>query len=326
MKRGLLKRVALVLVELFISIAGLWFVFHDPHTRSQIAGAFRESDKRWLMLGLAGYGAVEVLAAVRWQLLLRMQDVAFRWRQVFAIVMVGLFFNMFLPGLVGGDAMRLYLGSKLARRRTLQIALSIVMDRLLGLFSILFLAAVIITLRLHWFERAPVSVHILYLAIALLGLGFGACVLLFLGVGAGLIQKLPKKAPFRKQIVGASDALKVFLAAPRKLTALFFLTITSHLAYYSTYACAVQSLQSGASHPSAFISVVSIMPVVNTITSIPVSVGGLGVRETLFQQLLSNLADVPPALAAFGASLGFAIQAAWGALGAATYALWRKRA
>jgi hypothetical protein len=57
------------------------------------------------------------------------------------------------------------------------------------------------------------------------------------------------------------------------------------------------------------------MPLVNTITGVPISFGGVGVRETLFQQLLGNLAQVPAALAAITATLGFVIQASWGSVG-----------
>jgi hypothetical protein len=69
----------------------------------------------------------------------------------------------------------------------------------------------------------------------------------------------------------------------------------------------------------------AIMPLVNTITSLPISLGGVGVRETLFQELLGNLAHVPAAIAAFSASLGFAVQASWGLCGAAAYLLLRQR-
>jgi hypothetical protein len=68
----------------------------------------------------------------------------------------------------------------------------------------------------------------------------------------------------------------------------------------------------------------SIMPLVDTIISVPISLGGIGVRETLFQELLGNLANVPPALAAFTASLGFAIQACWGLVGAAMFLMSKK--
>jgi uncharacterized membrane protein YbhN (UPF0104 family) len=66
------------------------------------------------------------------------------------------------------------------------------------------------------------------------------------------------------------------------------------------------------------------MPLVNTVTALPVSFGGVGVRETLFQELLGNLAHVPPAIAAVSASLGFVIQASWGLLGAAVFLVSQK--
>ena len=67
------------------------------------------------------------------------------------------------------------------------------------------------------------------------------------------------------------------------------------------------------------IDILSIMPLVNTVTALPISFGGVGVRETLFQELLGNLARVSPAIAAVSASVGFVIQASWGLLGAAIY-------
>jgi len=54
-------------------------------------------------------------------------------------------------------------------------------------------------------------------------------------------------------------------------------------------------------------------------TALPISIGGVGVRETLFQELLGTLAQVPPALAALTASLGFLVQASWSLLGAIAF-------
>jgi hypothetical protein len=67
----------------------------------------------------------------------------------------------------------------------------------------------------------------------------------------------------------------------------------------------------------------SIMPLVNTITGVPISFGGVGVRETLFQTLLGQLAHVAPALAAISATLGYAVQASWGIVGGVVYLLMR---
>lgn len=64
----------------------------------------------------------------------------------------------------------------------------------------------------------------------------------------------------------------------------FLITIASHVAYYMSFYCAGESLRSWTGHTATVADVLSIMPLVNTITSVPISIGGAGVRETLFQE------------------------------------------
>jgi hypothetical protein len=94
-----MKRVGILLLQLLVTAAGLWYVFHDPQRRAQIAGALRHADIRWVVTGWICYSAVEVLATVRWQILLRIQRIWLSWLRAGAIVMIGLFFNQFqTPG------------------------------------------------------------------------------------------------------------------------------------------------------------------------------------------------------------------------------------
>ena len=103
-----MKRLSIMLLQLLVSAASLWYVFHDPQKRAQIADALRQADRSWVAAGWLCYSAVEALATVRWQMLLRIQGIMLSWLRALAIVMIGLFFKMFLPSLVGGDAVRLY--------------------------------------------------------------------------------------------------------------------------------------------------------------------------------------------------------------------------
>lgn len=112
-----MKRAGIMLVQIIVTAAGVWYVFHDPQRRAQIAGALRHADFRWVFLGWICYSAVELLATVRWQILLRIQGVRISWLRAGAIVMIGLFFNQFLPGGLGGDAMRLYFIFKRADKK-----------------------------------------------------------------------------------------------------------------------------------------------------------------------------------------------------------------
>jgi uncharacterized membrane protein YbhN (UPF0104 family) len=66
--------------------------------------ALRHASLSWVLLGWICYSVVEVLATVHWQILLRIQGIRIGWLQAGAIVIIGLFFNQFLPGGIGGDA------------------------------------------------------------------------------------------------------------------------------------------------------------------------------------------------------------------------------
>jgi len=314
-----MKRIGILLLQVLVTAAGLWYVFHDPQRRAQIADALRHASISWVILGLLCYSSVEILATVRWQILLRVQGIYLGWLQAGGIVMIGLFFSQFLPGGIGGDAMRLYLVFQLAPRRKIGATLSIAMDRLLGLFTVLLLAGTSFSLRFSWLTRSGTSRHIAYLAFILLSGSLAFVVLVFWLASSGFLHRLPKSLPLRKVIIQSGDALLRYRSHLGVMALVFPITVIAHLAYYTNYYCAGEALRLSKGHAASLADVLSIMPLVDTIISVPVSIGGLGVRETLFQELLGNLAHVPPALAAFTASLGYAIQAFWGLIGAAIF-------
>lgn len=319
-----MKRVGIMLLQLLVTTAGLWYVFHDPQKRAHIADALKQADRNWLIIGWLCYSTVELLATVRWQMLLRVQGIVLGWLRALAIVMIGLFFNMFLPGLVGGDAMRLYFVFKCAPRRKARATLSVAMDRIFGLLSILFLAALSIALRFHLLSSSGAVRHIVHAVVGLLAAGCACVLLLFGAVYFGLLDRLPRGTPFRPAIIESGRALKVYGTHFGIMSIAFAITVIAHIAYYLSFYCAAKSLH-GAQGPALSVTdFLTIMPLVNTITAIPISFGGVGVRETLFQELLGNIANVPAPIAAVSASLGFAIQASWGLLGAAAYLISQK--
>ena len=261
---------------------------------------------------------VEILGTVRWQILLRIQGIRVSWLRAGAIVMIGLFFTQFLPGGIGGDAMRLYFVFKLVPGRKVAATLSVALDRVLGLLTLLLLAGVTLSLRFNALTRSSSSRHIVYLALVILGASFAFVVLLFWLANVGLLPKLPGATPFRKVIIESEEALRRCRAHLLIMACAFLVTVAAHLAYYASYYCAGKSLHASG-HVASLADILSIMPLVDTIVSVPISFGGIGVRETLFQELLGNLSHVPSALAAFTGSLGFLNQAAWGLVGAAIF-------
>ncbi|PYL65193.1 MAG: hypothetical protein DMF20_09145, partial [Verrucomicrobia bacterium] len=86
-----MKRIGILSLQVLVTGIGLWYVFHDPQRRAQIADALRHASISWVILGLVCYSAVEMLATVRWQILLRLQGIRLGWLQAGGIVMIGLF-------------------------------------------------------------------------------------------------------------------------------------------------------------------------------------------------------------------------------------------
>jgi hypothetical protein len=67
----------------------------------------------------------------------------------------------------------------------------------------------------------------------------------------------------------------------------------------------------------------AVMPIVGTITSMPISVGGVGWREMLFQTFLTNLCDASEGVAVAVSSTGYLLTLAWGLIGGLVYLAYR---
>ena len=83
-------------------------------------------------------------------------------------------------------------------------------------------------------------------------------------------------------------------------------------AYFSSYYCGMRAVGGTAGSGA----VISAMPVIDAISGMPISIGGVGVREKLFEVLMKDLAGVPPETAVAASLAGFACNVFWSGLGA----------
>lgn len=54
-----MKRLNIMLLQVLVTAVGLWYAFHDPQRRAQIAEALRHADMRWVLLGWVCYSSTE---------------------------------------------------------------------------------------------------------------------------------------------------------------------------------------------------------------------------------------------------------------------------
>lgn len=90
-----------------------------------------------LMVGAAA------LQIYRWYLLVRALDLPFSVRNAYRLSLVGIFYNTFIPGSVGGDLVKAYFIAHAHPERKTRAVASVIADRALGLFGLILFVAVL---------------------------------------------------------------------------------------------------------------------------------------------------------------------------------------
>lgn len=307
---------------MLITVGILYLVFHDPAKRAEMAHALRQANRWWLLAGFVTYGLVEFLSGIRWQLLLRVQGVVLSWARLFQLVIIGVFFNFFIPGGTGGDVVKVFYLLKETPGQRTRALLSVLVDRLIGFVALIAIAGVIIAAQWHWLRSSPAAVKYLWIALAILGSLLAGLGVSFLLTGLGLIHKLPARLPGRDKLAGLALAYNLYGRAWKPTVASFVLSVIAHFGHFAVFFCAASSFGATSRIPT-FGEFCSIMPIVDTITCVPISLGGLGVRENLFQIFLGDLCGVSQAVAALMATTGYSLVLAWGLLGGVLYLFYR---
>jgi uncharacterized protein (TIRG00374 family) len=96
----------------------------------------------FLVLGLVLYAVSIVITLLRWYVLVRAQDLPFTVTGSIRLGMIGIFWNAFLPGSVGGDIIKATFLAREQSRRTVAVA-TVIMDRVLALWGLCWFVALL---------------------------------------------------------------------------------------------------------------------------------------------------------------------------------------
>lgn len=244
-----------------------------------------------LFLAAVGLMLLPILVtSARWQVILRSQDIHLRLRYTLELGIVAQFFNSFLPGTTGGDAVRaFYVFSSHPDEKT-RIITSLIVDRFLGLIAFFATASFLILFLRH---QLPVSWAALFLASEIIA-GISIILVLF----GWAYFRLPSHAPaFRKLTAlvrkqahsGIPGKLVLFFQAHRRSPGLFIISLAlsfaSCLLIFVVTWLVAHSIQVDMDLKVAAL----IMSIVTITTALPVSLGGHGVRELTLISLLAPL-------------------------------------
>lgn len=264
------KPVIIFLVKLLVS-GGLLAYFLSQVHPERFLHTFATANYWWIALALVIYLCTQAISAARWATLARPLGIETQFTSLLKYYLIGMFFNLFAPGTVGGDVTRiLYLArdqeSHASGRpvTTTHAAMSVLMDRAIGMIVLVWLGAAGLLLFPEY--AVPQTVRSITLMLAA---GFvGAVLLLPL-----LRHVLPEDGP--AMVVKIRLALHSYRTQWRALAAAAGLSLVAHLIQAGMHLVMGRAL--GLEVPLSFCIIV--YPLVGTFAAIPVSLNGLGLRE-----------------------------------------------
>jgi uncharacterized membrane protein YbhN (UPF0104 family) len=98
---------------------------------------------RWLAVALLLLASAATFQVYRWYVLVRALDLPFTLRNAFRLGFVGIFYNTFIPGSIGGDLVKAYFIAHAHPERKTRAVASVIADRALGLFGLILFVAVL---------------------------------------------------------------------------------------------------------------------------------------------------------------------------------------
>jgi len=236
----------------------------------------RAAHLSWWTLPLAA--AIQTLvwavANTRWWLLIRVHDLGHTYGNLVKATYIGAFFNNLLPSSTGGDLFRMYHIYRQGHGATVAVS-PIVTERVVGLICMIGLATVSM---FHFSGENELFNALRTLLLWLLAAGIaGTAVISFPGTYYMFHRFLERWSRLKPVagVLGITEAAHTYVRRPR----LMLLLVTISLCMQGLQILIFLILGAGVEAELAPSQYVFIVPVILVAASIPVTVGGLGVRE-----------------------------------------------
>lgn len=242
------------------------------------------------ILAITLHALSQLISAVKWRLFLSAAGFKRSVRETVEAYFAGMFVNSFGLGTLGGDATRSLLIRPKPGERSIALG-TVIADRLHGLFVLLCIAMVGLLLAKQVVGREISLIIAAPAALSLLATWF---LVVWYRETAGfdrLVERFGKLGQLAQRAAsGIPRTIGVILPASLVSALVHLLQIVVHF---------IVARQLGIEVP--FVCFLAIVPLANIAISLPISVGGLGVREAFFVAMFTPLGVAHEAAIAHGA-------------------------
>lgn len=264
------NKILLLILKLSVSSALLYFVLSKTGV-DNVLSLIRAINPIAFVSAIAIYVFSIYVSTKRWGLFLPEE---FKTKRLFSFYMIGSFFNTFLPGIIGGDAVKSYYLYREINKGSLSLA-SVFMDRYTGFISLMMIGLIAFIFGFRYLKGSIIE----WLLPAIIFLFLVGNIILF---GLRFGQKIRILSEFYNFFDKYRNQ-RILIAK-----ALLLSVIIQVLCIMSVYIITL-----GLGEQIALIYFYVFFPIITVISTLPVSISGIGVREWSFV-LLFGVVGVKP--------------------------------
>ncbi|MDP4995293.1 MAG: flippase-like domain-containing protein [Akkermansiaceae bacterium] len=317
MKKGRAKSLGIFALKLAGTVLFLWWALSQVEDKDALWNNFRLAlgSPGWVAVGL-GFAFLSLLAnALRWQFLLMAQSIRQPFSYILRLTLYGAFFNIASLGGAAGDAAKIVLLIRRVPGKKVGITMSVMVDHIVG-----FISSGIIFLVFTWgfgtidsaddvAGRGTFVAATWFQAMGIVGI-----VLSVLSCSPGMLKwgrKVMPKITNNRWVDMITSALDLYRTGWKFVFYSLLASFVLSASFYLTFFAGLRSLD----QPVGAAEIMSVMPIVDVVTALPISVSGLGVRERTFDFLIGKLTGIPTSAAVAGSLIGFLFTLFWGLVG-----------
>ncbi len=309
----LLKKIGIIFLKIGISLVLLFFLFKQIDFKSLLA-IIGKSYKPAIYLAFLITGLTYFLCFFRWKILLDAAGINLPKKRLISAFSGGIFFNMFLPSSIGGDFVRSADIGYHSKKNSAAVA-TVFMDRLSGFAGMALMALAAMIIGFKAVNDAKIFYAVFFLVIILVAISM--CV--FNNPLYRFFRKIlspARQGKVRQGLLGVLEQARGFKKKKPVLLKVILLSLVIQvIGPVTTYLLSLAfHLQINIVYFFVF------MPIIGAITLLPISLGGLGVRDYTTVVMFAGI-GISKDLAFAFSLLTFFFLLAYAAIGGLIYAL-----
>ncbi|HUJ12115.1 MAG TPA: lysylphosphatidylglycerol synthase transmembrane domain-containing protein [Verrucomicrobiae bacterium] len=285
--------------------------------------AFQKISPSWFALAVICAGIPAVLGVIRWRWILKVQGLEVRFSRLFSISFIGLFFNAFMLGSTGGDVIKAWYVAHETHHKKAEAVATVVVDRLIGLLALFIITLIMMTAFHHRVFDDP---KLFWFSMATLGVVVSTVLLTIIGLWRGLADKLPglrawlKRMPRYETLRRMVDAYRVYASHPVVLGKTLLISFAVHFFSMLSIVCVGYGL---GARTTTFLDYYLYLPIINSVTAVPITISGFGVREAMYIKMFQGVGMEEP-VALVMSLLGYLAALSWSIVGGGFFLTHRK--